>query len=236
MAASDTSHDRPTLAERLTRNLRPGAGSPRRCAARGRGLPIGRRSTASRKLPVNVALAKYWHWFWRLVSRYMPKRLYARSLIIIITPMILLQSVVAFVFMERHWQTVTQRLSEAVVRDIAAIIDMTESYPNSDDYANVIRIAQDRLSLKVDIMPPDPLPAPGPKPFFSILDEALRQGDHRQDRPAVLAGHGRQLQHHRDPHPARRTRCCGSSRGAARPMPPTPTSSCCGWSAPRWCC
>ena len=59
----------------------------------------------------------------------MPKRLYARSLIIIITPMILLQSVVAFVFMERHWQTVTQRLSEAVVRDIAAIIDMIETYP-----------------------------------------------------------------------------------------------------------
>src|SRR5690349_3498240 len=58
-----------------------------------------------------------WHQFWRQVSRYMPKRLYARSLIIIITPMILLQSVIAFVFMERHWQTVTQRLSEAVVRD-----------------------------------------------------------------------------------------------------------------------
>ena len=125
------------------------------------------------RLPVNVALAKYWHRYWRFVSRYMPKRLYARSLIIIITPMILLQSVVAFVFMERHWQTVTQRLSEAVVRDIAAIIDMTESYPNGDDYANLIRIAQDRLALKVDIMPPDPLPAPGPKPFFSILDDAL---------------------------------------------------------------
>jgi two-component system osmolarity sensor histidine kinase EnvZ len=125
------------------------------------------------KLPAVVALNKYWHWYWRFVSRYMPKRLYARSLIIIITPMILLQSVVAFVFMERHWQTVTQRLSEAVVRDISAIIDMTESYPNSDDYANLIRIAQDRLALKVDIMPPDPLPAPGPKPFFSILDQAL---------------------------------------------------------------
>ena len=50
---------------------------------------------------------------------------------------------------------------------------MTESYPNGDDYANVIRIAQDRLALKVDIMPPDPLPPPGPKPFFSILDDAL---------------------------------------------------------------
>ena len=50
---------------------------------------------------------------------------------------------------------------------------MTETYPNDDDYANLIRIAQDRLALKIDILPPDPLPAPGPKPFFSILDDAL---------------------------------------------------------------
>ena len=60
----------------------------------------------------------------------MPKRLYARSLIIVITPMVLLQSVVAFVFMERHWQTVTQRLSQAPCRDIAAIIDLIETYPH----------------------------------------------------------------------------------------------------------
>ena len=114
-----------------------------------------------------------WVRFWRFVSRYMPKRLYARSLIIVIAPMILLQSVIAFMFMERHWQTVTLRLSQAVTRDIAAIIDMIETYPHDADYSNVIRIAQDRLSLKIDIMPPDPLPAPGPKPFFSILDQIL---------------------------------------------------------------
>ena len=34
----------------------------------------------------------------------------------------MLQRVVAFVFMERHWQLVTQRLSEAVVQDIAAVV------------------------------------------------------------------------------------------------------------------
>ncbi|WP_238719905.1 MULTISPECIES: ATP-binding protein [Nitratireductor] len=103
----------------------------------------------------------------------MPKRLYARSLIIVIAPMILLQSVVAFVFMERHWQTVTQRLSTAVTRDIAAIIDLIETYPDERGKQNAVRIAQERLSLRVDIMPPDPLPAPGPKPFFSILDQIL---------------------------------------------------------------
>ncbi|MER9362233.1 ATP-binding protein [Mesorhizobium sp. M0500] len=130
------------------------------------------------------AVPRAWNRFWRLVSLYMPKRLYARSLIIVIAPMIMLQSVVAFVFMERHWQTVTQRLSQATVRDIAAIIDLIETYPHDADYANVIRIAQDRMQLKVDLLPPDPLPPPGPKPFFSILDEILSSEITRQiNRP-----------------------------------------------------
>lgn len=143
-----------------------------------------RESLAQRASRLVAGVPKAWRRFWRLVALYMPKRLYARSLLIIITPMILLQSVVAFVFMERHWQTVTQRLSQATVRDIAAIIDMTESYPKGDSYQNVIRIAQDRLSLKIDILPPDPLPPPGPKPFFSILDQALSTEITRQiNRP-----------------------------------------------------
>ncbi|WP_421916671.1 ATP-binding protein [Mesorhizobium sp.] len=130
------------------------------------------------------AMPRAWNRFWRLVALYMPKRLYARSLIIVIAPMILLQSVVAFVFMERHWATVTQRLSQATVRDIAAIIDMMETYPHDTDYANIIRIAQDRMQLKVDLLPPDPLPAPGPKPFFSILDDVLSAEITRQiNRP-----------------------------------------------------
>ena len=124
---------------------------------------------------------------WRAIARHLPKRLYARSLIIVIAPMLLLQSIIAFVFMERHWQTVTVRLSAAVTRDIAAVIDMIETYPPGDNYADVIRIAQDRLQMKVDILPPDPLPAPGPKPFFSVLDESLSEQITRQiNRPFWL--------------------------------------------------
>ncbi|MER9330714.1 ATP-binding protein [Mesorhizobium sp. M0152] len=143
--------------------------------------PDGLSARATRLLK---AVPRVWNRFWRLVSLYMPKRLYARSLIIVIAPMILLQSVVAFVFMERHWATVTQRLSQATVRDIAAIIDMIETYPHDADYANIIRVAQDRMQLKVDLLPPDPLPPPGPKPFFSILDDVLSSEITRQiNRP-----------------------------------------------------
>jgi len=119
------------------------------------------------------AVRRVWNMAWRRVSYFLPKGLYARSLIIVITPMILLQSVVTLVFMERHWQLVTQRLSTAVVRDIAAMIDLIETVPPGGDYSELIRIAQDRLDMKIDILPPEPLPPPGPKPFFSILDQSL---------------------------------------------------------------
>jgi two-component system, OmpR family, osmolarity sensor histidine kinase EnvZ len=105
----------------------------------------------------------------------MPKRLYARSLLIIIVPMVVLQSVVAFVFMERHWQTVTQRLSTAVVRDISAIIGVIETYPQDASFDQISKIANEKMALNISVLPAEPLPAPGPKPFFSILDNILTQ-------------------------------------------------------------
>jgi len=109
----------------------------------------------------------------RWLGNLMPKGLYARSLIIIIAPMVLLQSVIAYVFMERHWQTVTQRLSAAVTSDIAALIDIYQSYPQDPDTETLSRIATQRLQLDVDILRETSLPPPSPKPFFSILDQAL---------------------------------------------------------------
>jgi two-component system osmolarity sensor histidine kinase EnvZ len=103
----------------------------------------------------------------------LPKGLYARSLLIIVTPMVLLQSVVAFVFMERHYNLVTQRLSAALAQDVAALIEVYENYPQRDNAALLRKIATEKLNLNVELLPPDPLPPPGPKPFFSVLDSAL---------------------------------------------------------------
>ena len=114
-----------------------------------------------------------WTRFTRLVKSVMPKGLYARSLLIIIAPMVILQSVVAFVFMERHWSLVTQNLSAAVVQDIAALIEIHKSQPQDPEQTMLKRIAQDKLGLTVDFLPISEMPPPGPKPFFSLLDQAL---------------------------------------------------------------
>jgi len=53
-----------------------------------------------------------------------PNSLYTRSLIIIIAPIVVLQAILTFVFLERHWQLVTKKLSSSVVSEIGMIIKM----------------------------------------------------------------------------------------------------------------
>jgi two-component system osmolarity sensor histidine kinase EnvZ len=134
-------------------------------------------------------LIDVWDRFGLWIKSLMPTGLYARSLLIIVTPMVLLQSVVAFVFMERHWNTVTYRLSAAVTQDIGALIEFYRSYPQDVDQATreanqarIQRIALERLGLNVDFLPGTDLPPPGPKQFFNLLDQALSREIGRQIR------------------------------------------------------
>ena len=112
------------------------------------------------------------NWVGNAFKGWMPTGLYARALLIMIVPMVILQTVVAFVFMERHWNTVTRRLSAAVVQDIASLIDVYKAYPQDKDRAQIRRVAQ-RMALVLDFLAVGDMPPPGPKPFFSLLDQTL---------------------------------------------------------------
>ena len=121
-----------------------------------------------------------WRTFARRVASLMPKGLYARVLLIIIVPMVLLQSVIAYFFIERHWQNVTQRLSLVLTQDVAALIEIYQSYPQDKNRTTFTRIAQERLKLDAEILPKGPLPPALPKPFFSIVDQSLSKEIGRQ--------------------------------------------------------
>ncbi len=109
----------------------------------------------------------------QILSEFLPKGLYARALLIIVTPIVVLEGVIAFAFMERHWQAVTKRLSEATARDIAALVDMYDELPDKGQAQRVIDLARDRLNLTLEVLPDGELPAPGPKRYFDLLDKAL---------------------------------------------------------------
>jgi two-component system osmolarity sensor histidine kinase EnvZ len=110
----------------------------------------------------------------RFFRRNLPRGLFARSLLIIVLPMLILQTVLVFVFMERHWQMVTNRLSAAVTRDIASIIDLLDRMPAQQD--DIIRIAEERMGLTVKVLPDDKLPPRKPIPFCRARSTARSTG------------------------------------------------------------
>src|SRR3990172_6474397 len=82
------------------------------------------------------------------IGNWLPKGLYARALIIIIAPMVLLQSVLTFVFLERHWQTVTHRLSTVTVQNIAMLIDLYRTFPGEANVETLVKLADNDLGLR----------------------------------------------------------------------------------------
>ena len=147
----------------------------------------------SLSLPVSFTQPRsWWRGLWRRLSLLLPKGLYARALLIVIVPMVILQCVLTYVFMERHWQRITMRLSTALTHEIAAIADLHHAYPGVKNDDLLARIAQQRLNIDIEFLPKGPLPPALPRPFFSIIDAALSNEIKRQiNKPFWLDTVGR---------------------------------------------
>ena len=121
---------------------------------------------------------RYSRSLWRTGARSLadlfPKGLYARSLLIVILPMVLLQTGVVYLFMQRHWDLVTHRLSNAVARDVGAVVDLYRGLPLGADDARLRQIASERFRMSAELMPPGPLPPVLPRRFFDALDPLTR--------------------------------------------------------------
>lgn len=109
-----------------------------------------------------------------LLKRYLPHGLYGRSLIIIVAPMVILQIVVTYVFLERHWQMVTQRLSNAVISDISLLLKAYETYPDQPGAPKLTALARSELALSIAFEAGETLPATPPK-FDTLLSQSLAE-------------------------------------------------------------
>jgi len=110
-----------------------------------------------------------------LMRRYLPKGLFARTLLIIVLPVALMQVAVAWSFFEEHWETVTSRLSEGVAGDIAMMTALYESEQESPaDFERHSEMAYETMRLSVDFRPGETLPTSRRSSFFRTLDRTLR--------------------------------------------------------------
>jgi two-component system osmolarity sensor histidine kinase EnvZ len=65
----------------------------------------------------------------RALKRFLPRRLFGRSLMIIVIPMLLLQAIVTIVFFDRHYRITTATMTRGVVNDIAYMVLIENSLP-----------------------------------------------------------------------------------------------------------
>jgi len=115
-----------------------------------------------------------WWKFNRFLQRYLPARLYQRSLIILVAPMVLLQSIMAGIILERHWDNVTKVLARSLAREIGLInelYDRSNKTPAALD--EIENIANRRLKLNLTILENASLPDPVSPPLFSLVDSKL---------------------------------------------------------------
>lgn len=68
-------------------------------------------------------------------KRLMPKTLFARSLLMILLPLILVQAVTTYVFIDRHWTWVTQHLGKRLAGQIATTV---EAFEHNDDRVKLL--------------------------------------------------------------------------------------------------
>ena len=65
-----------------------------------------------------------------MLKSYSPRSLLGRSLLIVVTPLIVLQIVTAYIFYENHWDQVSKRLALGVAGDITFLTDLLRRFPD----------------------------------------------------------------------------------------------------------
>ena len=115
-----------------------------------------------------------------MLKRLLPRSLLGRSLLIIVIPLILLQVVSAWVFYDRHWQTITRRLAAAVAGEIGSVIDSRRNFPGRDNERWIFYSADAKLDLRLAFRPGDILPNTQAGSRNSMLDHLL--GNAMQER------------------------------------------------------
>lgn len=110
-----------------------------------------------------------------LLRRFTPKGLFARTLLIIVLPVGLMQVAVAWSFFEEHWETVTSRLSEGVAGDIAMMTALYEQdNPANPQFDRLSETAYATMRLSVEFRENETLPTTRRSSFFRTLDRTLR--------------------------------------------------------------
>lgn len=107
------------------------------------------------------------------LKRYVPKSIFGRSVLIIIVPIIVMQMIVAYIFFNAHWATVTANLTESVAADVAVATELYSRDPSVEAAEALDALLRPDMQLSVRLKPGEALPVSRRRNIFSVLDQSI---------------------------------------------------------------
>ena len=108
-----------------------------------------------------------------IIKRILPKRLFYRSLIIVATPMILLQIIITIVFFDSLWIKANKGMTQSLVGEVKTLFDV---YKNEQDHKQmIIDLYNKNFDFAVTLKENEFLPQKKIERWYSPIDRSLRR-------------------------------------------------------------
>lgn len=85
------------------------------------------------------------------IKSFLPQTLFARSLLILVIPILLIQIITTYVFFERHWSRMSARLAFALAGEISIFADVLESTTSPETQNRLKNYAKNGLELRISV-------------------------------------------------------------------------------------
>ena len=117
------------------------------------------------------------------LKRYMPRSLYGRAALILVLPVVTLQLVVSVVFIQRHFEGVTEQMSQSVTLELRYLLDEMAGRPSEAKALDAIRDIAENLQFDVAFVSDASVPSSTVRRWYDFsgiiveraLDERLKE-------------------------------------------------------------
>ena len=109
-----------------------------------------------------------------IFKKILPKRLFYRSLIIVATPIILLQIIITIVFFDSLWIKANKGMTRSLVSEIRTLYDVYKN-PNSDQKKTIINLYNKNFDFIIRFKENEFLPRNSTERWYSPMDRSLRR-------------------------------------------------------------
>lgn len=110
-----------------------------------------------------------------IFKRYLPKSLFWRAVLIVVAPMVLLQVIVAYLIVQRHFDGVTRQMTEGVATELRYVITNVDAAASQPDAEAEVAQASRTLGFSIALEPTADIPRNVDPLFFDVIGNAVEE-------------------------------------------------------------